>query len=142
MVFEITSPRTKKEDDGFKKQLYEQIGIQEYWQFDPKGEWIPEKLRGYQLVGDAYTSIETGISQALGLRLETSGALISFYRLDTGEKLLMLDELYEQSEDRQAELMAERLQLQQVQTALMAERSITESLQQQLDRYCEQFGEL
>ena len=95
MVFEITSPRTKKEDDGFKKQLYEQIGIQEYWQFDPKGEWIPEKLRGYQLVGDAYTSIETGISQALGLRLETSGALISFYRLDTGEKLLMLDELYE-----------------------------------------------
>ena len=54
----------------------------------------------------------------------------------------MLDELYEQSEDHQAELMAERLQLQQVQTALMAERSITESLQQQLDRYCEQFGEL
>ena len=53
VVFEITSPRTKKEDDGFKKQLYEQIGIQEYWQFDPKGEWIPEKLRGYQLVGDA-----------------------------------------------------------------------------------------
>jgi len=99
-------------------------------------------LRGYQLVGDAYTSIETGISQALGLRLETSGALISFYRLDTGEKLLMLDELYEQSEDHQAELMAERLQLQQVQTALMAERSITESLQQQLDRYREQFGEL
>ena len=95
MVFEITSPRTKKEDDGFKKQLYEQIGIQEYGQFDPKGEWIPEKLRGYQLVGDAYTSIEIGISQALGLRLETSGALISFYRLDTGEKLLMLDELYE-----------------------------------------------
>lgn len=142
VVFEMTSPGTKKEDDGFKKQLYEQIGIQEYWQFDPKGEWIPEKLRGYQLVGDVYTSIETGISQALGLRLETSGALISFYRLDTGEKLLMLDELYEQSEDRQAELMAERLQRQQVQAALMAERSMTEALQQQLDRYREQFGEL
>ena len=128
VVFEVTSPGTKKEDDGFKKQLYEQIGIQEYWQFDPKGEWILEKLRGYQLVGDEYESIETGISQALGLRLETNGSLISFYRLDTGEKLLMMDELYEQSEDRQAELMAER--------------SRTEALQQQLDRYREQFGEL
>ncbi len=142
VVFEMTSPGTKKEDDGFKKQLYEQIGIQEYWQFDPKGEWIPEKLRGYQLVGEEYRSIETGISQALGLRLETSGALISFYRLDTGEKLLMLDELYEQSEDRQAELIAERLQLQQAQATLIGERSRTEALQQQLDRYREQFGEL
>ena len=128
VVFEVTSPGTKKEDDGFKKQLYEQIGIPEYWQFDPKGEWILEKLRGYQLVDDEYESIETGISQALGLRLETNGSLISFYRLDTGEKLLMMDELYEQSEDRQAELMAER--------------SRTEALQQQLDRYREQFGEL
>lgn len=142
VVFEMTSPGTKKEDDGFKKQLYEQIGIQEYWQFDPKGEWIPEQLRGYHLVGDEYRPIETGISQALGLRLETNGALISFYRLDTGEKLLMLDELYEQSEDRQAELMAERFQLQQAQATLMAERSRSEALQQQLDRYREQFGEL
>ena len=156
VVFEMTSPGTKKEDDGFKKQLYEQIGIQEYWQFDPKGEWIPEKLRGYQLMGDEYVSIEHNVSQALGLRLEPDHTLISFYRLDTGEKLLTMDELYEQFEDRQAELMAERSQLQQVQAALMAEqstteqieaalmaeRSTTEGLQQQLDRYRAQFGEL
>ena len=114
VVFEMTSPGTRKEDDGFKKQLYEQIGIQEYWQFDPKGEWILEKLRGYQLVGDEYVSIENRTSQALGLRLEPNNTLISFYRLDTGEKLLTMDELYEQSE----------------------------SLRQQLDRYREQFGEL
>ena len=73
-------------------------------------------------------SIEHRTSQALGLRLEPDSTLISFYRLDTGEKLLTMDELYEQSEDRQAELMAER--------------STTEGLQQQLDRYREQFGEL
>jgi Uma2 family endonuclease len=28
---------------------YESIGVTEYWQFDPRGEWIPEKLRGYRL---------------------------------------------------------------------------------------------
>jgi Uma2 family endonuclease len=42
----MTSPSTEKEDDGPKKNLYAQIGIQEYWQFDPKGEWIKERLRG------------------------------------------------------------------------------------------------
>ena len=142
VVFEMTSPGTKKEDDGSKKQLYEQLGIQEYWQFDPRGEWIPEKLRGYQLVGDDYQPIESGISQAMGLRLEPHGAIISFYQLDTGEKLLIMDELYAQSEDRKAELMEERLQLRQTEAELMAQRSTTEDLQQQLDRYREQFGEL
>jgi Uma2 family endonuclease len=135
VVFEITSPGTKKEDDGFKKQLYEQIGIAEYWQFDPKGEWIAEQLRGYRLVGDDYVPIADAQSLALGLRLAVDGALISFYRLDTGEKLLIPDELYEKANQLQA-------RSEQLQAELTAERSTTEALQQQLDRYRQQFGEL
>ncbi len=128
VVFEMTSPGTKKEDDGFKKQLYEQIGIEEYWQFDPKGDWITEKLRGYRLIGDTYVSIENSQSQALNLRLAVDGRLIAFYRLDNGEKLLAPDELYEKSDRLQDELVTERSQ--------------NEALQQQLDRYRERFGEL
>ena len=135
VVFEITSPGTKQEDDGFKKQLYEQIGIAEYWQFDPKGEWIAEQLRGYRLVGDDYVPIINAQSQALGLRLEVAGTLMAFYRLDTGEKLLIPDELYEKAEQLQ-----ERSQ--QLQAELAAERSTNEALQQQLDRYRNQFGAL
>jgi Uma2 family endonuclease len=135
IVFEVTSPSTKKEDDGFKKQLYEQIGIKEYWQFDPKGEWIPEKLRGYRLINDAYVPIENSQSQALNLRLAVDGKLIAFYRLDNGEKLLIPDELYEKSNQLQANS-------QQLQSELVAERSQKQVLQQELDRYRERFGEL
>ena len=55
------------------------------------------------------------------MRLEVNGSLISFYRLDNGEKLLIPLELYEKAEQLQA---------------------TTQDLQQQLDRYRERFGEL
>ncbi len=100
VTFEMTSPSTKKEDDGVKKQLYAQIGVQEYWQFDPKGEWIKAQLRGYRLENGQYQPIADNISSVLRLRLEVDNslvssptALIAFYRLDTREKLLLPVEL-------------------------------------------------
>jgi Uma2 family endonuclease len=134
VVFEMTSPGTKKEDEGFKKDLYAEIGIPEYWQFDPKGQWIQEKLRGFRLVDGEYVPIVNGQSESLGLRLEVDGALISFYRLDNGEKLLIPIELYEKAEQLQA-------RARQLEAQLMAERSKTEELQRQLDRYRERLGE-
>jgi Uma2 family endonuclease len=149
VAFEMTSPSTKGEDEGFKKNLYAEIGIAEYWQFDPKGQWIKEKLRGFRLVNGIYEPIVNGHSEALGLRLEVAGKLIAFYRLDNGEKLLIPLELYESRQEFQAkarQFQAEARQLQaearQFQEQLMAERSTTQDLQQQLDRYREQFGEL
>jgi len=93
VIFEMTSEGTRHQDEGFKKTLYEQLGVQEYWQFDPKGEWIPEQLRGYRLRGEVYEPITDSQSQPLQLRLAANGKLIAFYRLDTGEKLLIPDEL-------------------------------------------------
>jgi Uma2 family endonuclease len=149
VAFEMTSPSTKGEDEGFKKNLYAEIGIAEYWQFDPKGQWIKEKLRGFRLVNEVYEPIVNGRSEALGLRLEVAGTLISFYRLDNGEKLLIPIELYESKQEFQAkarQFQAEARQFQaeakQFEEQLIAERSTTENLQQQLDRYREQFGEL
>ena len=95
VIFEITSPGTKNQDTGHKKILYEQLGVQEYWLFDPKGEWIEGKLRGYRLQGEEYELIRDSRSEPLGLRLEVEGQLISFYREDTGEKLLIPQELKE-----------------------------------------------
>jgi Uma2 family endonuclease len=93
ITFEMTSPSTRHQDDGFKKELYAQLGVQEYWQFDPKGEWIASGLRGHRLTAVGYEPIEDGVSLALGLRLEATGNLITFYRLDSGEKLLLPTEL-------------------------------------------------
>ena len=142
VVFEMTSPGTKKEDEGFKKTLYAKIGILEYWQFDPKGQWIREKLRGFQWVDGEYLPIVNAQSQSLGLRLDVSGPLISFYRLDNGEKLLIPLELYEKAEQLQAKARQSEVEAQRFEEQLIAERSTTQDLQQQLDRYRERFGEL
>mgnify|MGYP002777067155 CR=1 FL=1 len=88
VIFEMTSAGTKDQDQGYKKVLYEQLGVQEYWQFDPKGEWIPEKLRGFRLFREQYEPITDDRSEPLKLRLQVEDQLIGFYREDTGEKIL------------------------------------------------------
>ena len=93
VIFEITSKGTKNQDIEHKKTLYEQLEVKEYWLFDPKGEWIEEKLRGYRLRGESYELITDSRSEPLKLRLAIEDELIGFYREDTGEKLLIPDEL-------------------------------------------------
>jgi Uma2 family endonuclease len=93
VIFEMTSSGTKDQDQIFKKTLYEQLGVKEYWLFDPKSEWQEEQLRGYRLRGEIYEPISDSRSEPLQLRLQAEGRLINFYREDTGEKLLIPDEL-------------------------------------------------
>ena len=107
VIFEITSEGTKDKDTGFKKTLYEQLGVREYWLFDPKGDWIENKLKGYRLEKEEYEEIADSRSEVLGLRLEVESELIAFYREDTGEKLLAPSELSQAL--KESEEKAERL---------------------------------
>ncbi|MDZ8093632.1 MAG: Uma2 family endonuclease [Nostoc sp. DedQUE05] len=114
VILEMTSEGTKNQDTGFKKTLYEQLGVIEYWLFDPKGEWIKEKLQGYRLRGEVYEPITDSRCELLQLRLQIEGQLIGFYREDTGEKLLIPEELakalkQERLVREQAESQVERL---------------------------------
>lgn len=93
VIFEMTSEGTRNQDQDYKKKLYEQLEVKEYWLFDPKGEWIAEQLRGYRFNGEQYIPITDGRSEPLKLHLQFEDTLIGFYREDTGEKLLAPDEL-------------------------------------------------
>jgi Uma2 family endonuclease len=96
VIFEMTSPGTRSKDDVEKKDLYQRLGVTEYWQFDPRGEWIPDRLRGFRLAGDeelVYAPILDNISHVLQLQLVVEGKIIAFYRLDDGVRLLPLEEL-------------------------------------------------
>jgi Uma2 family endonuclease len=93
VIFEMTSQSTQDQDKVFKKTLYEQLGVQEYWLFDPKGEWIENQLQGYRWERDSYQPITDGYSEPLQLRLQAEGQLIGFYRQETGERLLIPSEL-------------------------------------------------
>lgn len=128
VIFEMTSAGTQEQDQSFKKTLYAQLEVQEYWLFDPKGDWIPEQLRGYRLAGEDYAPITDSISQQLGLRLAVEGSLISFYRLDTGEKLLIPDEMAAALKESTHQLEAERQRRAEVEAKLA--------------RYQERFGDL
>ncbi len=154
IAFEMTSPSTKKEDEVSKKQLYAQIGIQEYWQFDPKGEWIKEQLRGYRLENGQYQPITDSISRVLQLRLEVDNslsssptALIAFYRLDTAAKLLLPIELQAKAMiaeqqaliSKQEAAFAQQKALISEQKATLAEQKSVE-LAAQLAAYQARFG--
>ncbi|WP_103667329.1 Uma2 family endonuclease [Pseudanabaena sp. BC1403] len=121
VIFEMTSASTQAHDQTKKRELYESIGVLEYWLFDPKGEWIPEKLRGYRRQANlpekeedslVYEAIADGLSQVLGLRLEVEGSLINFYRQDNGEKLLIPSELFTalQVQTQRAEIAEQEVQ--------------------------------
>jgi Uma2 family endonuclease len=145
IIFEMTSPGTRSKDDVEKKQLYESLGVTEYWQFDPRGEWIPDKLRGYRLQGDeepAYVPITDNLSQVLQLRLVVEDKIIAFYRLDDGVRLLPLEELNIALEQQieQTTAAAQRAEAE----SQRADRAIqkTQELEAQIALYQQRLGEL
>ncbi|HIK45483.1 MAG TPA: Uma2 family endonuclease [Leptolyngbyaceae cyanobacterium M65_K2018_010] len=127
VIFEMTSKGTQEHDQSFKKTLYEQLGVEEYWLFDPKGEWVDGQLQGYRLQHDLYYPITDGRSAPLKLRLAVEGSLISFYREDTGEKLLIPAELYQAlKQEALARQQAEQRAEQERQRAEQAEARLAE----------------
>ena len=128
VIFEITSPSTEARDKTTKKDLYEHLDVSEYWLFDPKGEWISEKLRGYRLQGDTYQPIADGISPMLNLRLQVEESLIGFYRLDNGEKLPIPADLLAtlQAEQQRADAEQERANAEQQRADAERERANAE----------------
>lgn len=120
VVFEMTSKGTQQEDQIFKRRLYAQIGVEEYWLFDPKGEWLESPLMGYRLAGDDYVPITDSCSQALGLRLQVEEKLIGFTNLTTGERLLAPGELSQELVQERHKVEEERQRAERLREQLRA----------------------
>ena len=60
LVIEVTSKNTKLEDLGNKRALYADMGVREYFIFDPLSEWLTPTLALYRLAGREYVPIEAG----------------------------------------------------------------------------------
>ena len=56
-VLEITSRGTRGEDQGPKRDLYRRLGVTEYWQFDPTGDYLEPALQGLELVAGEYVGL-------------------------------------------------------------------------------------
>jgi Uma2 family endonuclease len=114
IVWEITSESTQREDLGHKRELYERLGVQEYYIHDPEGELQP-LFRGYALRAGRFEPLEalpTGgiMSPLLGTELrplmmpETAhhpAAAIYLRVIDpaTGEFIPLSDEVRQEYEE-------------------------------------------
>lgn len=109
-VIELTSSSTRKEDLDDKFQLYQdRLKVQEYFLFDPLGEYLDPPLRGYRLRAGRYQPIRALKgrlpSKVVGLHLERNGRELRLYDSRTRRWLPTPAEKVEQAET--ARLQAE-----------------------------------
>ena len=97
-VLEVASRSTWREDVGPKRAVYAQMGVKEYWLYDPLGEYLRPRLRGYRLVDvgsyerqpllESVDGRLTLRSETLGLDLWVKGGEMRFRDPVTGLDLL------------------------------------------------------
>lgn len=95
-VMETTSESTHSED-GDKKGIYEYLGVDEYFRFDPLGEYLSPRLQGFRLVEGKYRSIRPRsdgslLSQATGVVFRPDGPQLRLTDAVTGAPLLRKEE--------------------------------------------------
>ena len=115
VVFEITSRGSRLEDLGTKRALYAMLGVQEYFLYDPLGEYLRPPLQGYRLQQGEYERMlprDQGqlVSQTLSLELRLQDGQLLVVNPATGERLLTPAEAHTarrtEAEARQAEATA------------------------------------
>jgi Uma2 family endonuclease len=135
-VLEITSATTQDVDQETKPETYRSLGVREYFQYDPSGDYLNPILQGVRLVNGQYEPIEANniafdslwlYSEVLGLELHIVSGELRFRNPQTGEFL----KTYQQSE--QARLAAESAFQQSEQARLAAESALRELVSQLLN---------
>jgi Uma2 family endonuclease len=98
-VAEVTSVTTRQNDerDGTKWKLYERLGIDEYFLFDPEGDYLTPSLQGYYLAGGRYRPIASHpdgslLSATTGIFFQADGNRLRLTDAATGALYLRAEE--------------------------------------------------
>jgi Uma2 family endonuclease len=121
-VMEVTSRSTRQEDLRKKKDLYRQLGVEEYFLFDPREEYLEPSLQGFRLIGGPGGEYRPIVPEAdgslpsplLGILFQLEGQSLRLVNTRTGEPYLrreQLEERLESTEKRAAALEAELARL-------------------------------
>ncbi|MFZ1629805.1 MAG: Uma2 family endonuclease [Anaerolineae bacterium] len=119
VVFEVTSKSTRREDMKDKMRLYAQLGVEEYYLYDPTSDYLKPPLVAFQRVGDSFAPMQPDngemhlgdliflpgegespeyVSPLLGLRLALDEEnRLQFYSVESGERLLSDFEIGQQA---------------------------------------------
>ncbi len=146
VVFEITSADTRRDDTVVKRELYARLGVEEYFLFDPLGEYLNPQLRGFRLEDGRYaplTPAEDGSleSRILGVRLRTERTTIRFVDPRTNtpiasffEQGKIADERKKALEDAQRQMIDERKKIEKERRNAARQEKKAEAERKRADR--------
>lgn len=97
VVIDLTSRQTWREDLQEKWRLYEQLGVEEYFIFDPEYDYLDDPLVGYRLKDGKYKVMGARDrrlrSKVLGLELADTGETLRLFDPSSGAFLPNAQEL-------------------------------------------------
>jgi Uma2 family endonuclease len=149
-VMEVTSATTRRIDEKSKPIQYAELGVREYFQYDPSGDYLKPQLKGRTLVNGVYESIAPTtlpdgtvsiFSQVLGLEVRLEAGEMYFFSPQTGKRLLNFLEVVAAGEQMELELQQAELERQQAELARQqaeSERQQTELARQQAESELQQ----
>jgi Uma2 family endonuclease len=127
LVFEMASRSTVNEDLGDKYWKYEELGVREYFLFDPEATHLVPVLQGFRLQGSSYRRLvqaDDMLGSELGFRLRAEGTMLRLINARTGQPI----------PTRAEAVTAERDRADMAQLNAAAERDRADVLQAEVDR--------
>ena len=138
-ALEVASESTARRDITFKRELYERIGVREYWRFDPSGgDYYGEPIAADKMADGSHKPVEidvndagmlSGYSEVLRLWLCVEEGMhpiadhirmnrLLFYDQDTGEYLRNLTETEDTLAETEQSLAAARSRIRELEAKL------------------------
>ena len=129
VVIEFSSRKTWKEDLEKKWKLYQDMGVLEYYVFDPEYDYLDELLLAYKLVNGEFVQVEVKdgrvFSEALGLELVDTGVGLRFFDPKTQQFLMTtLEEHNARVQEQEARLEEHNARLREQEARLQAEAAL------------------
>jgi Uma2 family endonuclease len=93
VVFEVTSSSTRRQDEDDKPALYGEMGVKEYFLYDPTADYLEPPLQGYRFAKGGPTLLRKNtagllVNRRLKLTLRLEGPDLVMADQKTGERLL------------------------------------------------------
>jgi Uma2 family endonuclease len=132
-ILEATSESTRDNDEGKKKVIYQAIGVEEYFLFDPLGEYLKPRLQGFRLGERGFQPIPRHAdgslpSRTTGLILRPEGLRLRLLDAATGTPLLWREEI---EAEHRAEMAARKAAEEQAREARNQARVAEERAEQE-----------
>jgi hypothetical protein len=111
-VLEVTSESTRDEDLDTKKGRYARLGVEEYFLFDPLGDYLQPRFQGLRLVRGEYRPIRPEpdgslVSRSIGVAFTPQGAALRMTDVETAQQLLGYAEWKERAQAAEARVAEE-----------------------------------